>query len=234
MDYAKSSLAEALAAQYAAGLLRGPARRRFESLLPGHPALREALRAWQERLMPLSAALQPEAPPPRVWQGIERRLWPTPDAVRLPWWQRIGAWRSLAGTATVAALGLALLLALPQPVQPPVVVVMQATEGGPWSGSSFVASLSADGRALVTRPIQPVAMPVDKALELWAVPPQGAPRSLGVISANGMTVVERRHLPASLLKGDPTAALALTVEPPGGSPTGRPTGPIVYLGKLQL
>ena len=47
MDYAQPPLADALAAQYAAGTLRGAARRRFEALLPGHPALRAALALWQ-------------------------------------------------------------------------------------------------------------------------------------------------------------------------------------------
>ncbi|MEW6708124.1 MAG: hypothetical protein AB1430_25030, partial [Pseudomonadota bacterium] len=76
MDYGRSSLADALAAQYVAGTLRGGAKRRFEALLPGHPGLRAAVRAWQDRLMPLTAVLPPEAPPAAVWRGIERRLWP--------------------------------------------------------------------------------------------------------------------------------------------------------------
>ena len=42
MDYAHRPLVDALAAAYVAGTLRGPARRRFEALLPGHPALRAA------------------------------------------------------------------------------------------------------------------------------------------------------------------------------------------------
>ena len=67
-----------------------------------------------------------------------------------------------------------------------------------------------------------------KALELWAVPARGAPRSLGVVSQQGATTVLR----TALLKD--TAAFALTVEPPGGSPSGQPTGPIVSVGKLQL
>jgi anti-sigma-K factor RskA len=69
--------------------------------------------------------------------------------------------------------------------------------------------------------------------ELWSVPPQGNPRSLGLISAARATVIPRDRLPATLLKGG-TAALAVSIEPPGGSPTGVPTGPVVFAGQVQL
>jgi anti-sigma-K factor RskA len=94
--------------------------------------------------------------------------------------------------------------------------------------ASFVASISADGRAMVTKPITNVSLQADRALELWAVPPQGAPRSLGLISAQGATVVKRGKVL------DNTAALAVSLEPSGGSPTGAPTGPVLYVGKLVL
>jgi anti-sigma-K factor RskA len=233
MDYGKTSLADALAAQYVAGTLRGRAKRRFENLLLAHPALRTAVRAWQDRLMPLTGVIETESPPPGVWYAIEQRLWPQSAPAARGWWQRLGVWRAFAGAASAAALGLAVLLASPPPAQAPVVVVLQGTGQGPLGSGTFVASLSADGRALTTRPVQPVALQADRALELWAVPPQGAPRSLGVISANGTTIVQRSLLPKSLLQGG-TAALAVTIEPPGGSPTGQATGPIVYVGKLQL
>lgn len=237
MDYGRRELADALAAQYVAGTLRGPARRRFEALLPSHPALRRATAEWQGRLMPLTTALAPVPPPAHTWAGIERRLWPvaaqdTPAAV--PWWRGLAFWRGASALATVAAVGLAVLLANPQPQQPPVVVVLQAAEGAAQGANTFVASFSGDGRALVTRPVQPVSLEVNRALELWAVPPQGAPRSLGLISANGLTVIRRDKLPQALLDQRNTSALAVSVEPPGGSPTGAPTGPVVYAGKLQL
>ena len=85
----------------------------------------------------------------------------------------------------------------------------------------------------MTRTLAPVSLGSDRVLELWSVPPQGNPRSLGLIAANGVTVLRRDQLPATLVKGG-TAALAVSVEPPGGSPTGVPTGPVVFAGKLQL
>lgn len=242
MDYAQPRLVDALAAQYVAGTLRGRARARFETLLPSHPALQAAVDEWQARLMPLTGVMTEQAPSPRVWQAIEQRLWPaaTPEstpAPTAPFWQRLGLWRALSGSALAAVVGLAVMLNNPPPAQPPVVVVLQGTGTDTiGSGGHIVASLSGDGSALVTQPLTPVALTADRVLELWSVPPEsqgGAPVSLGLISASGATVLSRAKLPATLLKGG-TAALAVSVEPPGGSPTGAPTGPVVFAGKLQI
>lgn len=232
MDYARPELADALAAAYVTGTLRGRARRRLEALLPSHVRLRDAVRRWQDRLLPLTLAVPPLSPRPRVWRGIEQRLWPAPH--REPWWQRLGLWRALSGASTAAALALAVLLTVPGEQAPPIVVVLQGTAGTPQAAASFVASFNADGRTLVTRPLAPVTMEADRVLELWAVPPQGAPRSLGLISGSGVTVVPRDRLPRGVLDRRATSALAVSVEPPGGSPTGAPTGPVVFAGPLQL
>jgi anti-sigma-K factor RskA len=71
-------------------------------------------------------------------------------------------------------------------------------------------------------------MEANRSLELWSLPPQGAPRSLGLIAADKATVVQR----GKVLDG--TAAFAVSLEPAGGSPTGAPTGPVLYVGKLVL
>jgi anti-sigma-K factor RskA len=234
MDYARPDRADALAAQYVAGTLRGPVKRRFETLLPSHPALQRAVQAWQARLMPLTSVLAPVAPPPDTWTRIEQRLWPAAVAHRLPWWRGLAFWRMASGLATVATVGLGLLLANPPAQDPPVIVVLQGTEAGGPARTSVVASVSADGRMLVARPVQAVAMAAEQVLELWAVPPQGAPRSLGLIAANGATVIPRERLLTLRMDGRNTAALAVSIEPPGGSPTGVPTGPVVFAGKLQL
>ncbi len=80
MDYGRPDLADRLAADYALGVLRGRARARFEALLPAHPALREAVATWQQRLLPLSGVLPLQAPPARVWQRIEATLFGVPQA----------------------------------------------------------------------------------------------------------------------------------------------------------
>ncbi len=236
MDYSRPELADRLAAEYAAGLLRGPARRRLEALLPAHPALRAAVRGWHERLMPLTAVIEPQQPSAAVWPRIEQRLHGAPagPAAAAGWWRQLAFWRGFSGLAGVAALVLAVMLANPGPVQPPIIVVLSAAapEPGAAPGSvapaSFVASITADGRSMVTRPITNVRLQADRSLELWSLPAKGAPRSLGVIAADKASVVQR----GKVLEG--TDAFAVTLETAGGSPDGKPHGPVLYVGKLTL
>jgi anti-sigma-K factor RskA len=244
MDYARPQLADALAAQYVAGTLRGPARRRFEALLPSHPALQRAVRDWQDRLLPLTAAIEPVAPPPELWQRIEGRLWPAEAAAKAAsapspgrpsygWaaWQRLAWWRGLTGLATVAALTLAVLLANPAPPLAPVVVVLQATGAEAGVTGNVVASFSGDGRAVSAVPLSPVAVPPDRVLQLWWATVDGPPQSLGLIKPDGATVLPKDLLPGGI-QGSQLDHLGVSIEPPGGSPTGRPTGPVVFYGKL--
>ena len=232
MDYSRPDLADRLAADYVAGTLRGAARRRFEALLPAHPLLRDAVRDWQGRLMPLTLGIAPQTPPPHVWQRIESRINGAvlQAPVALPWWGRLSFWRGLSALASVAALSLLLLLANPDPAQPPLVVVLSsaapatATEGP--VTAAFVASISGDGRAVVTKPLRGVSLEPNRVLELWALPASGAPRSLGLISASGASVVQKNKVQPG------TAALAVSLEPTGGSTTGAPTGPVLFVGKL--
>ena len=229
MDYGRPDLADSLAAEYVAGTLRGGARRRFESLLPAHALLREATRVWQERLMPLTASIAPVQPSAEVWRRVSQRIGGEVKAGAGAW-QRLSFWRGLTAFASVAAIGHAVLLANPRAVPPPVVVVLAATSAVPGGvqPASLVASISGDGATLVTRPIVPVSVQADRSLELWAVPKDGAPRSLGVLPGGSGTVALR----GSVLAGVDT--LAVTIEPLGGSPTGKATGPIVYAGKFSL
>jgi anti-sigma-K factor RskA len=235
MDYSRPELADRLAAEYVSGVLRGPARRRFEALLSAHPQLRSAVQDWQARLMPLTVAVAPQTPSEGVWRAIQARIGDAPQAVPSApsaWWQRLSVWRAVSLVTSVATL--AVVLVSPRPVLPPIVVVLsEPAPIAPTANSDrappvFVASISGDGRSMVTKPLSRLTLRSDRSLELWALPPQGAPRSLGVISTDQATVVQRNEL----LKG--TDGLAVTLEPAGGSPSGAPTGPVLYVGKLSL
>jgi len=230
MDYSRFDLADRLAAEYVLGTLRGPARRRFDNLLPAHPALRDAVAQWQHRLSPLSVTVQEVTPSARVWHNIENRLFGERTALSPPTlWQRLSLWRGLTGLATAATVAMFMVSSRVPAPQAPIVVVLGANpEAAPALNASFVASVTADGRALVLRPINDLAPTPGRALELWAVPAQGAPRSLGLVRESGATTVLRTQLLQD------TAAFAVSVEPAGGSTTGAPTGPIVSVGKLQI
>lgn len=225
MDYARPALADRLAAEYALGTLRGPARRRYETLLAAHPQLRQSTVDWQRRLEPLTASETAQEPPAKIWRAIDQRLFGNASSnnAALPWWRRLVLWQGLTASSAVAAVALAVALAVPRPQAPPLVIVM----GGEAGPASFVASISGDGGSVVLKPVNGVTVQAQRVLELWSVPANGAPRSLGVVASDRATTVLRVHLLQN------TEALAVSVEPTGGSPTGQPTGPIVSVGKLR-
>jgi anti-sigma-K factor RskA len=235
MDYSRPALADRLASEYVLGTLRGPARRRFEVLLPAHPALRAAVARWEARLIPLAGAVTPVSPSHAVWSRVQQRVFKV--AAPSPWWQKLGVWQGASALATVAALAFALQLAQRKPEAtaptlassaPIIVVIAPNPEAAAVLHAGFAAGISADGRSIVIRPLHDIAPGTGRALELWAVPAQGAPRSLGLVSGDQPTTVQR----AVLLQE--TAAFAVSLEPAGGSPSGAPTGPVVSVGKLQL
>lgn len=225
MDYSNRQLADKLAAEYALGTLRGGARRRLQQLLPAHPTLAAAVHAWEARVQALAAPVTPLQPSPRVWQQVQARLFPAEAPRR--WWQGLALWRGVSAAAVFATAALLFVVAQPVPTQAPVLVLLNGTpDGAAVVRAGFVASVSGDGGALVLKPLGEVSLAQGRVLELWAVPGQAAPRSLGVVSAQAATTVLR----AEMLKG--TQALALSLEPTGGSPTGAPTGPIVSVGSI--
>ena len=233
MNLMRGDLPDRLASEYVLGTLGGGARRRFEALLPAHPALQRSVDAWERRLLPMAMRAGAVAPPAALWSGIETRLGWQADArapaaaaavpAGAPTRRALRFWKAFSGLASLAALVLAMMLRL-APAEAPMVVVLRAPQGN----EMLVAGLSPNRRELSIQPLQPVALKPENSLELWALPKSGPPSSLGLVSAKGVTALSRRTLPAD------TKALAVSLEPAGGSPTGAPTGPVLFVGELTL
>jgi len=222
MNLLDPELSDRLAAEYVLGTLSGGARRRFDALLPAHPALRRAVAAWEQRLLPMALKSPAVQPAPRVWAGIEEQLgWRAPATAPSPW--RLRFWQAFATAATVAAVVLG-TVPRHEPVAAPMIVVLHATQGS----QTIVAGLSPDHRQMSIQPLQKVALTSDQSLELWALKKDGPPASLGVIAADKLTAISQKTLPRD------TKGLAVSLEPLGGSPTGAPTGPVLFVGELTL
>lgn len=227
MDYSRPLLIDALASSYVQGTLHGSARRRFETLLPAHPAMRNAVHRWQARLAPLSQSVAPLTPPASVWRGIERRLFGAAIAPQA-WWHKLlssaGVWQAFS--AVTACLAMVALGLLTTASQAPVVIVLNSGAGV----QQFVASVNQDGHSLTLTPMaSTAAAPTGKSLQLWALPSKGQPQSLGVLASNAPYQLQTSRLQAGLLSA---SAFAVSVEPIGGSPTGLPTGEVIASGKL--
>jgi anti-sigma-K factor RskA len=221
MNILTPELTDRLAAEYVLGTLGGGARRRFDALLPAHPALRDAVACWEKRLLPMALKSELVQPAPRVWTAIEDQLGWRAATTSSPW--RLRFWQTFAAAATVAAV---MLGTLPrhEPVAAPMIVVLHATKGS----ETIVAGLSPDRRQMSIQPLQKVALTSDQSLELWALKKDGPPASLGVIAADKLTAINQKTLPQD------TKGLAVSLEPLGGSPTGAPTGPVLFVGELTL
>jgi len=234
MRYDNPELRDRLAAEYALGTLRGAARRRFQSLMRDDPDLRDLALGWEMRLNDMAAVVKPVTPRPEVWQAIDRALGPVPrpqhqrPGLLSGLWESLGFWRTAAFGGFAVAAALILFIAIGRPPAPETryIAVLIDEKATP----VLVASLEAEGGKLSIKSVKPTSVAADKDLELWLVPPQqgASPRSLGVLK--GMQALVK------LTKGDTTdltqGALAVSLEPAGGSPTGTATGPILYVGAV--
>ncbi|HZP85674.1 MAG TPA: anti-sigma factor [Burkholderiales bacterium] len=233
VKYRGEALQDALAAEYVLGTLHGRARRRFEHSLHSDPGLRRRVTDWQQRLAPLNDAIEPVQPPARVWTGIERRLGIAPAATGRGWgqwiWASLAFWRGLGLIGALASVLLAglLVLRVAQPHQM-MVVVLADQQDRPAMTVSWQAHDRGDKRLRV-RVIGHATMAPDTAWELWMLPEgEAKPVSLGLISTHETQFV--RLPPKLAAQVDRARGLAMSVEPAGGSPTGLPTGPVLYKG----
>lgn len=222
---------EMIAAEYVIGVLPAGQRADAARRIDVDSAFAQLVDRWEVWFAPIAASYRPVEPPASVKPAIDRRLFASErssPAGRLErgLWGSLGFWRALAAVA-LAALALYVAVPLINPVRGPL--------------PQMVASLEADGTdvrylALYDPGTKDVSLSHvsgergDRDFELWLVEGQNAPVSLGVIPA-GETV--RVHVaPATAARLTRGIALAISLEPRGGSPTGTPTA-VVAAGGLH-
>ncbi|WP_347330309.1 anti-sigma factor [Marinimicrobium locisalis] len=229
MNYLTEERRNALAAEYVLGTLQGPARVRFQQLMMEHRTLRKTVWYWERGLNGLGEALPEQSLRPEVWERIKVRLGlvgdqdsGSADVVPLPSRpakKPARSWQWLAGVSTAAAIVLAVLLVwqpggMTDPESAQQLAVVQSEDAEPlW----FIEVVKSAIRVRATGQLDPRA---DRDYELWLVAADGRdPVSLGLLPKQGLAELPRNEL----LNRVEVAALAVSLEPLGGSPTGQPT-----------
>jgi anti-sigma-K factor RskA len=228
MRYDSPELRERLAAEYLLGTMPSRSRRRFERLMAADPALARMVGDWADRFSPLDDATPAEEPPAYIWRAVERRIAGIPLASTSwrQWFESLAFWRGLAFAGGLATAALALYFAVfPRPVPPSLVAVLAGHGGQP----GWIAIAGPRRDEVSFSAVAPQAENKPHAFELWAIA-GGPPRPLGLLPQQPGAAVTLRtaQLPP------PGGVLAVSFEPPGGSSTGAPTGPVLYQGKVLI
>ncbi|MGH8819164.1 MAG: anti-sigma factor, partial [Achromobacter pestifer] len=175
---------------------------------------------------------EPVEPSTSLWPRIANTL----DAARAPvrpavrrspgFWDSLFFWRSLAAGGMAAVLILGSTLALrPAPGAPQYVVVLVAPQS---QAPGWVVQAQAGQSAVQLVPIAVTEVPPDRALEFWTKADGWAgPVSLGLVKPGEPVRIPLDKLPPL----EPNQLFELTLEPKTGSPIGKPTGPIQFIGR---
>ena len=220
------------AAEYALGTLDATQRATLAARRQREAELDEAIHAWEALLAPLAEAAPEIAPPRELLPAIEARIRgaspDTPENATVAALERgIRRWRAAALAASVIAALLAVGFVARETGRRSApheyVAILQKDAASP----AFEVTVDLDRQELTVRPVAAQAPP-GKSYELWLIDAKLGARSLGVIGDKPRAASLSAYDP-SVISG---ATYAVTVEPPGGSPTGQPSGAPVFVGKL--
>ena len=227
-----------LAIDYVLGMAEGADHERALRLIETDALFRALVMTWREKLGEMDQTAPEKAPVAMVWDDLEQALDMAPKRASIVprpavnqgsvfsnLWQNLGFWRPTAIAAGLAAVvlggGLIREQARP-PTQPVYVAVLQTGEGR----AQAVVNAYADGTVTLV-PIETIGVPQGRILEVWTL----QSREQGPVSIGRMDQARTLKLDLKQLRRPDAGHLfEITVEPPGGSPTGRPTGPVLSKG----
>ena len=217
------------AAELALGLLEGDDRAAALRRQLSEPAFAREVEQWRDHFATLFAGSAERVPPATVAARIEAHL----DRPSSPARTTPGFWRPLAMAASLLAASLTGVLLIRPDATPAIIAAPQAQMVAAMALSDGkTAPLAAyyDPAQKMVRMPGPMPIPANRSAQLWAIHDGQPPIPLGLFHVVGNTVVAE----AKTLKAIPAGTmLAISFEPIGGSPTGKPTGPVVASGALS-
>jgi anti-sigma-K factor RskA len=220
-----------VAGEYVLGVLDASERSAVAQRIEDEPHFAREVAFWEERLGGLADEVRPVTPPEAAWSRIEAAIAaPTASPALGGLWQNLFFWRMIgmgsSALATASLVALAFFGTTTAPDRPPLLANLGQQSGQP----GFVAAVGSGGSLIIVPASLLTAN--QKSMELWLIP-SGAgaqPRSLGLIAPSQPV---RITVPPNLAPFvTPDASLAVSLEEPGGSRTGRPSNEIVAVGKL--
>lgn len=222
----------ALAGEYVLGLLEGQAKIEAERRIASDAEFARAVEGWRMRLLAFDDTTATGTASDALWKKIEAGV-PTRAATAEPsafakFWSSLAVMRATALGATFAALvlavglGFAVKAARQQPVM--VAVLLDGSRAG------AVVQAFSDGRVVLV-PLVDMNVPEGHALEVWTLPSrERGPVSVGLMNRARTLALSLKDLPAP----GTDQLFEITLEPATGSPTGRPTGPVLFKGNTAL
>ncbi len=222
-----------LAAEYVLGLLDREERAEAERRLSSDQAFAREVEDWRMRFSEFDDTTQPHPAGDELWRRIEAAVTgpAARDATPSAWarfWNNLAFMRATAMGASLAVLvlavglGFAIRAARQQPVM--VAVLLDGNRAG------AVVHTFADGRHVLL-PLTSIDVPRGRALQVWTLPSrERGPVSVGLMNQARTLQLTLENLPATR----PDQLFEITLEPETGSPTGRPTGPVLFKGNTSL
>jgi anti-sigma-K factor RskA len=219
-----------LAAEYVLGLLEGEDKTGAERRLASDAAFAREVETWRTRFMAFDDATEPRPAGDALWRKIEAAIQAPAraTATQSAWsrlWGNIGVLRAATLAASFAAIlfaiGLVGALKYVRDHQPVMVAVLL---DGDKPGA--VVHVFADGRVALV-PLTTINVPEGRVLEVWTLPSrERGPVSVGLMSQARTLQLNLKDLTAPRVD----QLFEITLEPAGGSPIGRPTGPVLFKG----
>ncbi|WP_417209947.1 anti-sigma factor domain-containing protein [Antarctobacter sp.] len=206
-----------MAAEYVLRLLSPDIERAMDRRVIDDPGFAVRVRDWEARFASMTDELGDMTPSRRTRRALMDSIGGAPASPARRWWLGTGL-----GLATVAAL--LVISPLPTLLRGPEFEAQIASADGTLRMNATIT-----GAELVLARLEGGPRP-GRALELWLIADGApAPVSLGVLPEADSTRIALTPALAAQLTG---AALAVSDEPPGGSPTGAPTGEVLAAAPL--